>query len=372
MADEPVESAEVVVQGEPQTETVGPAEELAQEIARSMEAAKPFFEPEPTAETPETPAPEPQPRDQKGQFVSTKPSLDNVWVEVAKRTGIDDKELAEVRDDTDLQRRIALRRIENMQRAGIDPSEYGAYQQWRQQQKAAPAPPVTPSVTTVTPPVTAPADLHLAYDPEEIAPEVIKHLQAIEAYTNQVKATLVRENEQLRRDLTGMRGYVEQSAQQAEVAVREARLASEWDAAAKGIPGFVETMGLPSEVRRLPRDDPKVQQMVAFQAYFEPVWNRYATALGPDAVPLQRVVADAFAASPFARLIPVPSGQEAAPNRTNGTGRGPGSVVRSSGQRPSAQEPVGSDLEAEQQRVMDRMRAAWNATGGNPFAAAHT
>jgi hypothetical protein len=296
--------------------------------------------------------------------------VDNAWLEAARQEGFSDEQIKGFKTDQEVQQQVTAKRYGYLQRLGIDPVEYASYQQWRQQGAGAPnaATPSQPSPAPQGAPSPASAgafpDLKIDIDEKELAPEVVQPIRAMQDYANKLKATFVAENDKLRQMVTGLYGVVQQSVESANQAAGEAQASLEWDTAAKAIPGFVEVMGVPSEVRKLAWDDPKVQQYAALKAYFEPILHRYEKALGKQNVPLQRVMADAFQASPFALLGQARKGNN---GRTNGALQ-PGSVVRSVPRRGSVTEtPTGDAFKDEYERSVDVMTALWNETGQNPF-----
>jgi len=379
------------------------AQPLDAELERSAAVAEKYFADAQAAET----AVE-RPRGPDGKFVSAKaaeatapptievtppaevgesppvpatPKIDWVLAEAARLEGFTPEQIAGFKDEQDVQHNIAVRRYGALQRAGISPEEFNAYRQWQQQQSQQHVQqrqqPLTgqqqqqppPSKGAPPPAAQSPEAFKLQLDETELAPELIKPLRDMESFANKVLA----ENQQLRQQMARVETTVEQRVQAvqqaAQQAANEARTASEWDSAAKETPGFVEVMGLPSEAKKLSMtnpDDPKVQNYMAYAAYFKPIYERAVAHLGPDNVALPRVMADAFAASPFARLV----GTNVKNNGTSAT-VGHGSVVRSAPRRGPAAEPnpQGDDLAAEMQRVTEVAGQAWERMGTNPFAA---
>jgi len=364
MADESKQVETQVTEPAPEDQQVqADAKEMASEQARVEAVAEKYFadkeqiEPTPATtgkveEAPPAPAP------------VEKTKLDPVWEQAAKRYGFADTEIAAFKDEGDAQRQIALRRLMVLQDIGIQPADYAGYERWKQEkalpERAAPLVAAQPAPAPST--AQSLSDLKLEIQESELTPELVKPLRAVEKHLNQLQGTLVAENKQLRQIVAGLQGTVQQSVEAEKQAAREAQWAVEWDAAAKEVPGFVEVMGMPSEVRKKTPGDPAVQNYVAFRAYFEPIWNHYANILGQTNVNLQRVMADAFEASPFGKVA------KAAPlNGRSGAKLGPGSVVRPSARKTSRTEPVASDLDAETQRALDALGEAWEAAGHNPF-----
>jgi hypothetical protein len=323
------------------------------------------------------------------------PKIGNEWIEAAKLEGFTSEQIAAFTTDQEAQQQVGAKRIVKQQEAmrvlGIDEDRARAFQQWEQQQRGArnvPADPqqLTPDqivaqfqqqtqqiggngVPRETPQQQVAAAieaLKLELKEDDLAPEMVTPFRTIETHANKLAKsveTLASENTQLRNAILGVYSMVQQRAEQDQAAAREVQAAAQWDEAAKGIPGFVEVLGLPSEVRRLPPDDLKVQQYVAYRAYFEPTWSRYAAALGPNSVALQKVMADAFRASPFALMA------SANGKNTGTSGNGTGSVIRSAQRQSSASEtPVGpNDLEAELRRISDVAARAFDNSDGKPF-----
>jgi hypothetical protein len=313
-------------------------------------------------------------RDAQGRFLPQTPAetapvslVDNAWLEAARQEGFSDEQIKGFKTDQEVQQQVSAKRYGYLQRLGIDPVEYASYQQWRQAGGGTGSQPSPASVAPAAPPTAASSvfpDLKIEIDEKELAPEVVQPIRAMQDYANKLKATFVAENDKLRQMVTGLYGVVQQSVESANVAAGEAQASLEWDTAAKAIPGFVEVMGVPSEVRKLAWDDPRVQQYAALKAYFEPILHRYEKALGRQNVPLQRVMADAFQASPFALLGQVRKGSN---GKTNGTLQ-PGSVVRAVPRRGSVTETTAGDsFKDEYERSVDAMTAAWNESGVNPF-----
>ena len=327
--------------------------------------AKPAESPEPIAtpvvgETPPAPA---------------APKLEPVWVEAAKLEGFSDDEIGRFQNEQEVQHHITAKRIGALQRAGIDPVAYAQFQQWRQSQNQPPQDKATPPPQGAT---AAPApvvdDFKLELDENELSPELVKPMRELESYARKLKESLGAENTQLRQKLTQLEGKVEQSVRSAQVAESEVRAAKEWDDAAKGTPGFVEILGLPSEVKKLSisnPNDPKVQNYMAYAAYFKPIYERYVSILGENNVALGRVMADAFAASPFARLATNgTNGTNGKNNNTTSATIGAGSTVRAAPRRGGTAEPVpnGDEFAAEMQRATDVAGRAWENAGQNPFS----
>jgi hypothetical protein len=392
MPDGPVSTTQpLATPTEPTPVVVTQPDPLAAEVARAHEAASAFIAEQVAAETP----PVERQRGPDGKFLPKEGTkgpgdegtegapppvkLDGAWMEAAKIVGFREDEIAAFKSDQDLQKEVLWRRQSVMQGAGIDPGEFQAFQQWRQQQQqfgpppqqqwGAPPPPVDPQTgipQQPRPPVqpTALADLKLDLNEENIAPELVKPLRDVQQFANQVKATLGAENAQLKQMMVGLYGMIQQSVEAGQRASSEAQQAAEWDNAAKEVPGFVEAMGMPSEIRRVAQtnpNDPRVQNYVAFRAYFEPTYQRYASILGPGA-PLQRVMADAFSASPFAGRVTGNAGT----NGKNGPQRG--SVIRGAQRRGSSAEPPpqGDPMARELERINEVIGAAWGQAGGNP------
>lgn len=301
------------------------------------------------------------------------PKVGAGWQEAARRLRFSDEEIAAFKDDQEAEFRVQNRRVENLREAGVDISEFVAFRQWRQQQTG-PAPAIPPATaptptaptvpTPTTPAPTALEDFKLDINDEDFAPEMVTALRGFEKYANQLKATLGAENAQLRQDMTTLQGSIQQRAENTTAAQDEAKWAVEWDAAAKATPGFVDEYGMPSEIKRLPPDDPRVLHLMTFTPYFGKVWPQHARALGGDQnVNLQRVVAEAFDKAPRRNKETTPKAQ------TNGQSTpGPGSVVRSS-PRIASPEAKGDTLEDVMAESREAAEAAFKAAGGrNPFA----
>lgn len=307
------------------------------------------------AQQPDTPTP----------FVheSQTPRVDPAWVEAAKVEGFSEAEIGTFTSDDDVQTRIAVRRLQNLQRAGITPQDYLAFQQWRQQGSQP-----QPAQTQQTPQPTVATtldDLNLNIDENELAPEVAGQLKAMNEYVNKLKATLVGENQKLRQQVDTMEQATMQQRAAVEQAQREAQWAREWDAATDGTP-FASYFGKPSELKRISDANPndqRVLDLVGFRAYFDPAYDRYSKTLGHTAQALKLAVRDAWQASPFSRL----NGNGNA-NRNNGTGNANGSVVRQSATRRSPAEQYKPDSAGDFERGMDVVKQAFADNGGiNPF-----
>jgi hypothetical protein len=325
-------------------------------------------------------------RDEHGRFVGDKPvvtapvvpppsRVDPVWVEAAKEAGLADTEISILKSDDEVQNAIATRQLGGqlsaMRTLGITPDQLTAYQQWQwqqqqiQQQQVAGA----PSQQQQT---AADPEFNLELDEAELAPELVKPIRAMADQLAKVTAAMTaggKENQQLRQQLADVQGLVRQSAEQAQAAQREARVSHEWDQAAATVPGFTEYFGKPSDLRRLQAqnpNDPKVVDAAAFAGYFGNTWAKYSGILGESPRALQLALRDAWQASPFSRL----NGNGRANGKNNNGTPQDGSVIRSSPRRASAtSEPSVSPIEAEYERAMEVVGAAWDEGGQNPFAA---
>ena len=106
-----------------------------------------------------------------------------------------------------------------------------------------------PSSSVAAPPLPVAASpfepLKLELSDDEVAPELAKHLRAMEAYTNKSIQKLDQENQALRQQLAQTQGAVQQSAVSAQqISVQQQSVF--WDQIAATVPGMVEEMGKPS------------------------------------------------------------------------------------------------------------------------------
>ena len=345
----------------------------------------------------QAPTEQDRPRDEHGRFLPTKaeaeaaksappsePSkpapgsdrgIDPVWIEAAKDAGLSEPEIALLRSDDDAQNAITTRRLSGqlnaMRTLGITPEMLTSYQQWQNQQaqqQQQGQPPTQPQAA----PVSTVPEFKLELDENELTPEVVKPIKAMAEHLNKVTALLAagkQEKEQLRQQLAELGGYVRQSAEQAQTAQREARTAHEWDQAAASVPGFVEYFGKPSELKRLQAQNPndsKVVDAAAFAGYFGQTWGRYSAILGETPRALQLALRDAWQASPFSRL----NGANGRAVNNNNSPLQPGSVVRSSPRRASNIESSVDHYQAEYERALEVVGAAYDENGGvSPFLA---
>jgi hypothetical protein len=371
---------EVDLSAQPMAEEIKLAEAAAEQYfaEQGVETAKPDRLRAPdgkfVAATPAEPTATPVVGETPPVATPAAPKIDNVWVEAAKLEGFSDDEIGRFRDEGEVRHHITAKRIGALERAGIDPAAYAQFQQWRQAQsqqyqqgqQAAPPP---QGATAQAPPVVD--DFKLTLDENEMTPELVKPMRELESYAKKLKESVGAENQQLRKELSELRTWAERSVQATQAVAGEAQAAKDWDDAAKTTPGFVEVLGLPSEVKKLSvtnPNDPKVQNYIAYAAYFRPIYERYASILGENNVALPRVMADAFAASPFARLAQA-NGSNGKSANTTSAALGPGSVVRAASRRGPSGEPTpaGDNTAAEMQGSLDRITAAWDEAGQNPF-----
>lgn len=359
-----------------------PVETGADSLGRDLEAmrqAAERFVAESRAETGE-PAPA-KPRNEKGQFVSHKPAeasenpapegVDPVWLEVAKSEGLTDADIATLKSEQDFQNRIALNRVQTMQRLGLDPMELAAFKQWKQSQGQ---PAETNPQTAAASAQQLLEDLKLEIKEDDLGPEVATPLKAVMEYANKVKATYAAELQKVQAELATFKGELKQSAEARQQAEREARMVQQFDSMVSGVPGFVEHFGgKPSELAVLAQQtnmrDPKVRKLMAWDIeYYQPQLEKYENILGQGNPRAQQLALQAaWKAAGLDKSTPASNGKK------NGTATyGPNSVVVSSPRRPPT-ETVGDDdsIDALYERSRSAVASAWDEAGGNPFRMTH-
>lgn len=357
------------------------AEAMAAERAVAEAAAAGFFAEQQPQEIPveEKPADTRQ-RDANGRFLrpETPSAVSRVWQEAAKQHGFTDEEVSAFSSDVQAQQKIGERRLTEQIRAiqtlGIDPQQFSAFQQWQQGQRQPQGQgQQTPSATTSQQPpntvATSLDDLKLDLNEDEVAPEIAQQLKAMNDYVNRLKATALTENTKLRTEMQELQQQLRQSAEAVTRAQAAAAESAQWDQVAADVPGFVEYFGTPSDLDRMAQQNPRaaiVRDADTFNRnYLLPKLDEYERVLGVNH-PSAKLLAlqDAWAESPWSKLSATPK------NGTNGKNSyGPGSVVRSSGRKPSAAEPAPSDdIQAEYNRLMQVVGEQWDRMGGNPFS----
>ena len=370
-ATEP-EQVEIVEDGESQ-------ESVAAEVAEAEKVAEAFF-PTETVESTEAAATteaetEAKPADEAEAEVEkkpdeTQPHVSPQWVAAAKDVWFTDDEIRAFKDDREAQYHVQARRIQGLQSAGIDPREFMAFRNaQRQPQQPSAQPPVDQAEAQTAPSATtALADFKLEINEDDLAPELVAPLRATEKFVNQLKETLGAENTRLRQEMAGVQGAVQQRAENKIAADNEVRYAAQWDETAKATPDFVAEFGVPSEVKRLPPDDPRVLKIQSFDPYVQAAWRRHAQAMGGDQnVRLQNVVADAFKQYVSDRTTVKASTNGTPTTRT----AQPGSVVRQATRRAPTQPKDDGSTENIEAALAESMKAVsdlWDKAGGNPYA----
>ena len=274
-------------------------------------------------------------RDAQGRFISHAPEaeapplpapikLDAVWKEAAKREFFTDEQISAFKTDQDLVNAVNARRMELAQRwAPIPPGPMPPQQDLQQ-----------PAPVTAAPATTAVYDdLKLALNDNELAEEVVQPIKAMAEYVNKLKATLVAENDQLRRGMVQLYGAVGQSVQ-ASQAMQAQQFAAQLDRMVETIPGFVEFAGKPSETIQKP-GTPQYERLSAIGGVVSGISAKYANVLGPQALNDHRIITQILQEA-FEVLNPSMTNNGTVAN--NGK-QFPGAVVRQVAQRSSGVEP---------------------------------
>ena len=303
------------------------------------------------------------------------PTLDPIWAEAAKEEGLPDSVIASFKTPDDVQSGIALHRMKQLQRLGIDPAEYVQYIQSKQNRQTSPAPDAAAAPAAAKPDaaaamVAAIEDLKVTIDENELAPEVVGPLKAIVDYANKLKAGMA-DTRKLQQKVDALEGYIRQSVesyQQAQQSQRDTQWAEEqWDKAAEETPGFTEYFGKPSELKHIAQANPsdkKVMDAAAFDGYFQGFWRKYSEILGEGPKALSLALRDAWKASPFSRIGAIGGNG----NKGNGA-PAIGSVIRTgNGRASTTTQPATNDLNAELERIASTLGDAWNTNGGNPWS----
>lgn len=366
------------VETPPSTETLDmePLHDAAEKFLAAQEAER--------AGTP----PVERQRDANGRFVgqgaastgsesvpaSTPQGIDPVWVDVAKREGLSDEQIASFKSESDIESAIQARRVIQAQRVfqsmGVDLSEFAAFLQQKrggqQPMMGQQAPPQSQPQTVAQ----AIEELKLDLDEDEVSPVAAKALREVAERINKLGAVAA-ENQKLIQKVNELEGYVRQSAESARAAQLEAQYAQELDQAAQKIPGFLDYFGKPSELRRLAQvspNHPKVLDAAEFDGRYQVIWQNYVGRLGDNEVSRFLALRDTWNQSPLSRVSAGPG------NGTNGTGANArpanGSVVRQTASRstPTGPMPSGADLDSELKRIESLIGGAWDNLGHNPLA----
>lgn len=376
MADDPILSN--LEQPAEQTPTGEPApgmDEHGRDLeAMRLAAEKVFAE---RAEEDGRPAPA-RKRDSQGRFIPAEsgtaeqqppaPPFDPVWNEVARAEGLTDADLAAAKSEQEIQNRIALARIQKMQSLGIDPVELAHFRQWRDQAAGGGTPATPAQQPAAQPQPTTLEDLQLAFNEDEITPEVVGPLKAVTEYANKVKATYGAELQKVQQELAALKSQLQQSAEEQSAARKAQAAAEQFDSMAAKVQGFAEHFGgKPSELAALAAAtnmrDPKVRRLMAWDIeHFQPALEKYEGILGEGNPRARELALQAAWKSAGLDKRPASNG------KSNGTTTtfGPGSVVVSQPRRP-ATESIGNSLEDQYQASLNSVRSAWDTAGGNPF-----
>ncbi|MHC4235084.1 MAG: hypothetical protein ACYSUQ_08205 [Planctomycetota bacterium] len=290
---EPSQSAPLEPQPEQPQQPDAPAEEpqVAPELQQKLYDA--FGEGEGPPD-----APQERPRDAQGRFLPQEgsdtpetpgepseapaaPSFAPEWIQAAKEMFFNDAEIAGFSSEAALQDAIVGRQVRMARQMGWQPPAQGQPSdqptaspvQQQQQFQQQPPPPATQQALE---------DLALTIDEAEMGAEIATPIKSLEQHVNQLKATLVDENKQLRQQMMELRGQVEQSAQTSQTAQAE-QYARNWDAIAGSVPGMVEAMGKPSEARAKPGSAEYTRWMMIEPAV-RSITERYMQVLGPDRI----------------------------------------------------------------------------------------
>lgn len=291
-----------------------------------------------------------RPRDEHGRFLPTTPQepsgpqIDPALQFAAKDLYFTDDEINKLAavSPAALQSAIHGRRYELSQRHGGQ-----QFQQQQTQQQPSAADPAQAAFEDFN--VTIPD--HLS---EELAP-----VKGLAEYVNKLKASVMTENQQLKKELAEIKGYVEQSARVARTE-QEMQADQASDELAAKVPGLIEALGKPSQAKRAMGSEQGLKWQMLAPA-IKSVTERYVNMLGPDRITddvALRILTEAWEASGFSK------------HSTNGNGRsfGPGAVVRPTPSRTSNGREAGPTGDPELDRTHAILSDAWSAYGGNPFA----
>jgi len=351
----------IVQQGEAQTETVDTAD---QSSGRDMEAARQAAEQflaESRGESETSEQQEDRGRDDKGRFLpkvdpvaeESIPAIDPVWIERAKQEGFHEDRIKQFATASDVEDAIALQRVKDLRKFGMDPLELVAFRQWRNGQGRTQAPQQYEETSWA--PETSGA-LELTLNEEELDESVTVPIKQVAEYVNQLNASIDQRIESVlrkaRNDDVQQRAAYDQSAQQA------SQVVTMFDVAAGQLDGFTERLGTPSQIDQVLRNnpnDPKARKFTAFSiAYLQPAIKRYTDALGLTPKAVELAMREAWNESDYSKGVPT----------TNGVSKQiPASVVRMSSR-------LGSETEVEDDysKSLRFATEAFERNGGrNPF-----
>lgn len=232
--------------------------------------------------------------------------------------------------------------------------------------RAATMPQPQPQYPPSTPPSAQPVvptfePIKLDFGDDELAPEVVKHLRGLEAYTNTTAKKAFDENQQLRQEMAKLYGMAQQSAVSNQQVADQQR-AGFWDQVAAAVPGMVEAIGKPSQaMSRLgtPQADEwtEVAPFIAARAQAQRVPEQYIDYVkaSQEAWTAYRAMKNNGYGSPHGSAPPAGL---------------PGVAVRSSPRQSTAPTPSRSMTPQEDYAYrMAAMENAFQATGGqNPFS----
>ncbi len=251
--------------------------------------------------------------------------------------------------------------------------QYGPQQQQQQQQQPQQMPQQNQPVPQQQPmqqqpvqqqaPAPAP-EFELTFNEDEVPEEYSKPIKEMAKQWNQVKAAQDSEIANLRQQVSAMHGQLEQSAQAAQRNVGS----SEWDRIAQGIPGMVESMGLPSYADSHPNTPQRVR-WTAFSKSLEDRAREAAPLMGyrdPSQIPEEFVVKMAQEVHRQMAFGPLPNqqGNNGAPIQKPG----PGQVVQATSRNGRSQNSNMDDPNYDEyDAVLATNQAQWDAAGGNPY-----